>query len=159
MITSQKDTPLPAGAGRRFVVIAARYNERYVNGLLQGVVETLRAAGAPEPEVWRVPGSWEIPVAAAAAARRADRRPDAVLCLGVIWQGETAHAQYIGEAVSGALMDLAIETGIPVIHGVLSVSTEAQAEARCLAAETNRGVEVARTALSMAELLAGQRSR
>ena len=156
-MTPQLESPVASGIGRRFVVVAARYNARFVEGLLEAVQTTLRAAAAPEPEILRVPGSWEIPVTAAAVARRTSDRPDAILCLGVIWQGETAHAQYIGQAVSDALMRLAMETGIPVVHAVLSLSNEAQAVARCLTPETNRGAEAARTALEMAALLAATR--
>ncbi len=91
-----------------------------------------------------VPGAFEIPVAVATVARRFERRPDAVICLGLIWQGETTHAQHIGEAVTGALMRLAVETGVPVIHEVLTTATAEQARARCLTPETNRGTEADR---------------
>jgi 6,7-dimethyl-8-ribityllumazine synthase len=157
MLTTQSSSDLPSGAGFRFALIAARYNARFVDGLLHAAVATLERAGAPEPEVLRVPGSWEIPVVVAAVARRPRGRPDAILCFGVIWQGETTHAQHIGDEVSAALMRLAVDSGIPVIHQVLSVSTEEQAVARCLNPETNRGVEAARTALEMATLLRGER--
>src|SRR6187399_233929 len=111
MLTAASASELPAGTGLRFAVVASRYNARFVDGLLAAALETLRAAGAPEPEVVRVPGSWEIPVAAAALVRRARGRPDGVLCLGVIWQGETPHARHIGDAVSDALMRLAMDSG------------------------------------------------
>ena len=80
-----------------------------------------------------------------------------VVCLGLLWQGETTHAQHIGEAVTDALMHIAVETGVPMIHEVLTVATVGQADARCLAPETNRGTEAARTALDMAGILAGLR--
>lgn len=154
MLTAQPPPPLPSGAGLRFTVVASRYNGRFVDGLVEGALETLRAAGAGEPELIRVPGSWEIPVVAGAVARRARGRPDAILCFGVIWQGETLHAQHIGDAVSDALMALAMQTGVPVIHQVLTVSNEEQATARCLNPDTHRGIEGARTALDMARLMA-----
>jgi 6,7-dimethyl-8-ribityllumazine synthase len=153
MLTSNPDSPLPSGEGLRFAVVASRYNEKYVEGLLEAALMTLRGAGSAKPEVWRVPGAWEIPVVAAVLARRERGRPDAILCFGVIWQGETLHAQHIGDAVSDALMRLSVETGVPVIHQVLTVSSEAQATARCLDPATNRGVEGARTAVEMARLL------
>ncbi|MFO1460417.1 MAG: 6,7-dimethyl-8-ribityllumazine synthase [Verrucomicrobiota bacterium] len=153
MLKTQSAEGLPSGAEFRFAVVASKYNATYVDGLLKAALGTLQGAGAPEPEVIRVPGSWEIPVVAAAVARRNRGRPDAILCFGVIWQGETFHAQHIGDAVSDALMRLAVEFGVPVIHQVLTVSTEEQAVARCLNPETNRGIEAARTALEMAQLL------
>lgn len=151
--SSEEPEALPSGSGMRFAVVASRYNGRYVDGLLAGALETLAAAGAPSPEVIRVPGSWEIPVVAGRLARRARGCPEAILCLGVIWQGETLHARHIGDAVSDALMALAVETGVPVIHQVLTLSSDEQAKARCLEPATNRGIEGARTALEMAHLM------
>ena len=157
MLTTPSTSDLPSGAGFRFALIAARYNAKFVDGLLNAALATLHQAGTPDPEVLRVPGSWEIPVVAAAVARRARGRPDAILCFGVILQGQTTHARHIGDEVSAALMRLAVDSGIPVIHQVLSVSAEEQAVARCLDPETNRGIEAARTALEMATLLRRER--
>lgn len=153
MLTSTDSGSLGSGAGRRFVVVASRYNARYVDGMLDAVLATFKAAGAPAVEVYRVPGAWEIPVTAAAVVRRPGVRPDAVVCLGLILQGETSHAQHIGDCVSDALMRLSVKQGVPIIHEVLTVSTEAQAEARCLDPRTNRGAEAARTALEMAAVM------
>ncbi|MBL9175069.1 MAG: 6,7-dimethyl-8-ribityllumazine synthase [Verrucomicrobiales bacterium] len=153
MLTTQSAEGLPSGSEFRFTVVASKYNAIYVDGLVRAALGALQSAGAPDSEVLRVPGSWEIPVVAATVARRSRGRPDAILCFGVIWQGETLHAQHIGDAVSDALMRLAVESGIPVIHQVLTVSTEEQAVARCLNPDTNRGLEAARTALEMARLL------
>lgn len=153
MLTSTDSGALATGAGRRFVVVASRYNARFVDGMLEAAVTTFQAAGAPTVEVFRVPGAWEIPVAAAAVVRRPGVRPDAVVCLGLILQGETSHARHIGDSVSDALMRLSVKQGVPIIHEVLTVSTEAQAEARCLDPRTNRGAEAARTALDMAALM------
>lgn len=153
MLTPQPPSATPSADGLRFTVVASQYNLRFVDGLLAGALETLRQASAPEPEVIRVPGSWEIPAVAGVVARRSRGRPDAILCFGLIWQGETLHAQHIGDAVSDALMALSMETGVPVIHQVLTVSSEEQAKARCLDPETHRGVEGARTAIAMARLM------
>ena len=127
--------------------------------MLRAARSVLRASGASRIEVHRVPGSFEIPVVAAALARRSLNRPEAVICLGLIWQGETTHAQHIGEAVSLALMDVAIETGVPIIHQVLSVTTVQQAVARCRSKKTNRGTEAAHTALAMAATMRAVASR
>jgi 6,7-dimethyl-8-ribityllumazine synthase len=120
--------------------------------MVDAAVAYLRTAGA-SIEVVRVPGAFEIPVAAASLVGEVARKPDAVICLGVIWQGETEHAQQIGGAVTNALMDLQMKTGVPCIHEVLTIRSEEQARARCLSTETNRGVEAAGTALEMGRLL------
>lgn len=143
------------GGGARIAIVASLYNQEYVDGMLAAAEKILEKAGVSAVEVHRVPGSYEIPVLAAALARRQARRPDAIICFGLIWQGETTHAQHIGEAVSFALMDLAMESGVPVIHQVLTVSSQKQAKARCLDEETNRGAEGAHTALAMVAALRG----
>jgi 6,7-dimethyl-8-ribityllumazine synthase len=151
MLQIHKTTP-GQGKGLRVAIVAARYNELYVNGMVDAAVKHLELSGA-SVEVVRVPGAFEIPVAAARMAR-ADGSPfDAVICLGVIWQGETDHAQQIGGAVTQALMVLQLETGIPCVHEVLTIRSEDQARARCLSVETNRGLEAAGTALEMGRLL------
>jgi 6,7-dimethyl-8-ribityllumazine synthase len=103
-------------------------------------------------KVVRVPGAFEIPVV---AARLAHTEPafDAILCLGVIFQGETAHAQHVGEAVSRALMQIQVDWETPVIHCVQLFNDEAQARVRCLGRTHNRGREAAQTALSMAGVM------
>ncbi len=145
--------PVRRIVGGRFAIVASLYNREYVDGMLRAAGRGLRAAGSVRVEVHRVPGAFEIPVVARALAGRQAGRPDAVICLGLIWQGETSHAQHIGEAVTSALMDVAIATGVPIIHQVLSVTTKEQAFARCRDPKTNRGTEAAHTALAMAETM------
>lgn len=156
MLRANRKSARKPATGGRYVIVASRYNARYVDGMVRAAKAGL-VAGKAEVEVVRVPGAFEIPVAAAIVARRSVDRPRAVVCLGLLWQGETTHAQHIGEAVTDALMHIAVETGVPMVHEVLTVATIAQAEARCLAPDTNRGTEAARTALEMAGLLAGLR--
>lgn len=140
----------------RVALVASQYNARYVDGLVAGAVRVLAEAGGPAPEVFRVPGAFEIPVVVARLLRRRPaNRPEAILCLGVIWQGETPHAEHIGESITDALMGLQVDSGVPCVHEVLVVNSAAQAKARCLAARTNRGGEAALTALAMVELLRG----
>jgi len=98
-------------------------------------------------EVVRTPGSFEIPFLAAQVIRR--RKPDAVICLGVILRGETSHADIIAASVSDNLCRLSVETNTPVVHGVLLLNDEAQAQERCLGEEFNRGTEAARTAIEI----------
>jgi 6,7-dimethyl-8-ribityllumazine synthase len=135
----------------RFAIVASRYNARYVDALLRAARAEFKRADAAL-QVVRVPGAFEIPVVAARLARR-NAAFDAIVCLGVIFQGETAHAQHIGDAVSQALMRLQVDEGIPVIHGVHLFGNEAQARVRCLGRTHNRGREAAQTALSMAVVM------
>ena len=137
--------------GRRFAIVASRYNARYVDAMLRAARTELGRAGATV-KVVRVPGAYEIPVV---AAKLLDATPgyEAVICLGVIFQGETAHAQHIGDAVNHALMQLQIEKKVPVIHCVQLFGNEAQARVRCLGRKHNRGREAAQTALAMSEVL------
>jgi len=153
MLRVHRKSSRPPAPGGRYAIVASLYNLRYVDGMVHAAKAVLRKAAPDAIEVVRVPGSFEIPMAAAALARRTSDRPDAILCLGVIWQGETNHAEHIGGAVTRALMDLAMESGIPVIHEVLTVSTVEQARARTLDPKTNRGTEAAATALEMAAVL------
>jgi 6,7-dimethyl-8-ribityllumazine synthase len=134
------------------VIVASRYNARYVDSMLRAAQRELKRAGA-KVRVVRVPGAYEIPVVAAKLART--NPPAAIICLGVILRGETTHAQHIGEAVSQALMQIQIQHGVPVIHEVLLLENPQQADARCLNPKHNRGVEAAQTALAMARVLAG----
>jgi 6,7-dimethyl-8-ribityllumazine synthase len=149
---------IPAGTARktggRFAIVASCYNRRYVDALLRAAGRELRRGGADSIEVVRVPGAFEIPVVAAKLARERLPRLSAILCLGVILQGETSHARHIGDAVSHALAQLQIECRLPVIHGVYLFENEEQARVRCLGRTHNRGLEVARTALQMARVIA-----
>jgi len=140
----------PAGC---FAIVASRYNGQYVDAMLRAAKKELVEAKAESVKVIRVPGAFEIPVVAAKLASSRVPRLSAVICLGVIFRGETTHAQQIGDAVSLALARLQTEHKIPVVHGVYLFENEAQARVRCLGAKHNRGTEVARTALEMARVM------
>jgi len=137
--------------GGRFAIVASRYNARYVDAMLRAAQAELKRAGATA-KVVRVPGAYEIPVVVARLARKTPAF-DAVICLGVIFRGETAHAQHIGDAVNQALMRLQVERETPIIHCVQLFSNEQQAEVRCLGRKHSRGREAAQTALAMAEVM------
>ncbi len=136
-------------------IIASKYNSAYVQGMLDGVEETLKRAEIPEKDIVtiRVPGAFEIPVMAAKVARCNSRKISAIICLGVVIQGETEHARLISEAVTQELARLQTQHGIPIVHEVLLVQNEEQARVRCLDEKHNRGREAAQTALEMASLV------
>ncbi len=155
MLTTIKKKRVRAVEGT-FAIVASRYNARYVDAMLRAARETLSRAGA-KIQIVDVPGAYEIPIVAARLARRSaeDDSLAAIICLGVILRGETVHAAHIGEAVSTALMKIQVETEIPVIHEVLLLENEAQAQKRCLDRKHNRGSEAAQTALEMARVMRG----
>jgi len=137
----------------RYSIVVARYNESITSRLLSGAVETLIAHGVPDEAIdvaW-VPGAFEIPVAAAALARAGKSR--AVLCLGAVIRGETTHDEHINRAVSLAISELSLETGVPVLFGVLTCNNLEQAIHRAGGNVGNKGVECAQAALRMANLL------
>jgi 6,7-dimethyl-8-ribityllumazine synthase len=139
------------GASFRIAVVAARFNEVLVDALRARLTAGLRAAGvkAERIESHRVPGSHEVPWAVARLAARG--RYDCVIALGVLIGGDTNHHEMVGQSVSHALQRVAIDSGTPVINGVLVTDTLAQARARCTG-KIDRGAEFACAALEMAAL-------
>jgi 6,7-dimethyl-8-ribityllumazine synthase len=138
--------------GRRFAIVASKYNSRYVNAMLKAAKQMLVRAGADDIQIVRVPGAFEIPLVAARLAS-ASPGPSAVICLGVILRGATTHAQSISDVVSYALGTIALQTQVPVIHEVLLLENEQQAAERCLGGKHNRGAEAALTAIEMSRLI------
>ncbi len=139
------------GTKLRFGVVAARFNETLVDALLARLTAGLEDAGvkAKDVTVVRVPGSHEVPRAAASLA--GSGRFDCVVALGVLIGGDTNHHEMVGQSVSHALQRVALDTGVPVINGVIVTDTLAQARARCTG-RINRGAEFAQAALEMAAL-------
>jgi 6,7-dimethyl-8-ribityllumazine synthase len=141
--------------GGSFAIVASKYNGRYVDAMLKAAQRELKQAGATV-EVIRVPGAFEIPVVAATLAARDPEhtaRPAAILCLGVIFQGQTSHADHIGRGVTHALASIQVQFKVPVIHGVFVFTQEEHAKVRCLGKTHNRGTEAAHTALAMAAVM------
>ena len=152
MLTKVNSRKLRAAAGE-FVIVASKYNARYVDAMVRSATATLKAAKAKNVRIVRVPGAYEVPIVAARLARTT--RPLAIICLGVILRGQTTHAAHIGDTVSRALMEIQLEYEVPVIHEVLLLEDEQQAKVRCLDKDHNRGTEAAQTALAMARVMAG----
>jgi 6,7-dimethyl-8-ribityllumazine synthase len=150
----QKEIRMRSGS---FAIVASRYNARYVDSMLRAARAELWRADVSSIQIVRVPGAYEIPVAAKSLARISRLTPhaslSAIICLGVILRGETVHAAHIGEAVSRALMEIQLAHEIPVIHEVLLLENEAQARVRCLNPKHNRGTEAAQAALAMARVM------
>jgi len=141
------------GQGRTFAIVVSRYNESITGKLLQGALQTLRAAGVDDESItiaW-VPGAWEIPLAAQRLAY--SRRFAAVLCLGAVIRGETTHDQHINRQVSLSLGQLSLDTGIPIAFGVLTCNSLEQAIHRAGGNVGNKGIECASAALEMVTLL------
>jgi 6,7-dimethyl-8-ribityllumazine synthase len=148
------DAPVPrpvSAAPFTLGVVAARFNAELVDAMLARVVARVREAGLAEDalHVVRVPGSHEVPWAAQRLA--ASGRCDAVIALGILIAGDTNHHEMVGDAVAQGLVRVALDTGVPVINGVIVVNTRAQAEARARG-EIDRGAEFAAAALEMAAL-------
>jgi 6,7-dimethyl-8-ribityllumazine synthase len=131
----------------RFGIVCSRYHPRFTDALLESARQGL---SGHEVELVRVPGAFEIPWAVQKMAKT--EKYHAVLALGLIWQGETDHADLIANESARGCMQISLETGTPVIFEVLTVRSEDQAVERCLGDEFNRGREAAQTALAMAAL-------
>jgi 6,7-dimethyl-8-ribityllumazine synthase len=142
----------PSGAGRRFVIVAARFNELITERLVAGARNCLVRHGVAETDVdlvW-VPGAWELPVAALRLGRSG--RHAGIVAIGCVIRGETAHFEYVaGEAAAG-LGDAARQTGVPIGLGVLTTEDEEQALARAGGVAGNKGWEAALAVLEMADL-------
>jgi 6,7-dimethyl-8-ribityllumazine synthase len=149
MTIIEGSTAPPAG---RFAIIAARFNEIVVGPLLSGAVETLKKHGVGDDrlDVYRVPGAFEIPV----VAKRVAKKYAAVICLGCVIKGDTDHYDHVAGAATSGIAAAGVETGVPVIFGVLTTETLEQALHRAGGKAGNKGGEAALTAIEMANLLA-----
>lgn len=137
----------------RIGVVASRYNNSIVERLLNACLDTLQNKGIAKNliTVVKVPGAFELPVAAKRLASLGG--VDAIIALGVIIRGETAHFDYIASECAGGLSRVALDHAIPVVFGVLTVDTEQQALERSGQGEQNKGYEAANTALEMISVL------
>ena len=140
------------GKGLKFVLIISRFNDFFTKKLLEGTHDALLRHGVDEGDIdvaW-VPGSFEIPLIARKLAQT--KRYDAVICLGAVIRGGTPHFEYIAMEVTKGIASVSLETGLPVIYGILTADTLEQAIERAGTKEGNEGFKAAVTAIEMANL-------
>jgi len=145
--------------GRSFGIVASRFNDFVVKALLEGAIEAIRRHGgdAGAVDVVWVPGSYEIPLVARELALSG--RYDALVCLGAVIRGATAHFDYVAGGAAGGISKVALETGVPVIFGVITTESIEQALERAGTKMGNKGFEAVVSAMEMADLMAKLRER
>lgn len=143
-----------AGAGKRFAIVASRFNGAVVERLVSGAVDCLTRHGVEDGaiRIVRVPGAWELPVAAQALASAGG--VDALVALGVVVRGETPHFDFICSQASAGLTRVSLDHNLPVGFGLLTCDTPSQAQERAGGKGGNKGWEAALAALETADLLA-----
>ena len=142
-----------SAAGKTFGVVASRFNDFIVKALLEGSLDAVRRHGGDVGSVdvvW-VPGSYEVPLAASEMAKTG--RYDAVICLGAVIRGSTAHFDYVAGGAANGITSVALQTGVPTIFGVITTETIEQAIERAGTKMGNKGFEAAVSAIEMADLL------
>ena len=144
---------LRAAEGARFAIIASRWNPRISDALVAGARKAFADQGVAEAviDVFRVPGAWEIPVAAARLA--AAHTHAAIVALGCVVRGDTRHFEQVADGCSDGLMRVSLDYGLPVANGVLAVDDFADAEKRAGGSHGNKGEEAALVAIEMAQLM------
>jgi 6,7-dimethyl-8-ribityllumazine synthase len=149
---SAGDAELDA-SGMRLAIVVGRFNDDITARLLEGARDAIARTGGSAPEVWWVPGAFEIPLVAKRLA--ASGTVDAVVCLGAVVRGGTPHFDYVAGACASGVAAAALDTGVPVAFGVLTTDDQAQALDRSGGTEGNKGSEAALTAIEMVGLLRG----
>ena len=144
--------PLPSGAGFRIALIVSRFNAQITDLLRNAARAALAESGtaASDVEEFAVPGAFELPQGARCAAETG--RFDAIVCLGCVIRGETAHFEYVASSTAHGVMAAAADTGVPMAFGVLTTDTEEQARVRAADDGGNKGREAVAAALEMAAL-------
>jgi len=140
-------------SGMRFAIVASRFNDFVTSRLLGGALDALERTGTAESDITvvRVPGSFEIPLAAKKLVQT--KKYDAVICLGTLIRGETPHFDYLSSEVTKGIGSVALESGTPVAFGVLTADSVEQAIDRAGMKSGNKGFEAALSAVEMASLL------
>lgn len=139
--------------GLKFGIVAARFNDFITSRLLDGALDALQRHGAADSdiEVLKVPGSYEIPLAAKMLAKT--KKFNAIICLGAVIRGATPHFEYVSAEVSKGVASVSLETGLPVIFGVLTTDTIEQAIERAGTKSGNKGWDAALSAIEMANVM------
>jgi 6,7-dimethyl-8-ribityllumazine synthase len=139
--------------GLKFCIVISRFNEFITGKLLDGAMDALVRHGAAEDDIdiVKVPGSFEIPVAAKKMAMKG--KHNAVICLGTVIRGATPHFEYISAEVSKGIASASMETGVPIAFGVITCDTIEQAVERAGTKSGNKGWDAALTAIEMAQLM------
>jgi len=145
-------TPDLSGQDLNIAVVVARFNEDITKRLLRGALAALEEHQVPEPDVYWVPGSLELPVTALALAEKGGH--DAIVCLGCVIRGETYHFEIVADQSAAGIMQVQLDTGVPIAFGVVTTEDREQALARS-GPKNNKGAEAAEVALEMANLLRG----
>jgi 6,7-dimethyl-8-ribityllumazine synthase len=143
-----------SGEGKRMGIVVGRFNDFISNKLLEGALDALVRHGMNEADIdiVKVPGSFEIPLMAKKMSERG--RYDAVICLGAVIRGSTPHFEYVSAEVSKGVAQVSLESGIPVIFGVITTDTLEQAIERAGTKSGNKGWSAAVAAMEMADLVA-----
>jgi 6,7-dimethyl-8-ribityllumazine synthase len=138
--------------GFRFAVIASRWNDFITGRLVEGALDALDRLGAGENsvELYKVPGSFEIPLLALKVAETG--KFDAVICVGTVIRGQTPHFEYIAGEVTKGIAQAGMQTGVPVVYGIVTADTLEQAIDRAGAKQGNKGFEAAMTAVELVNL-------
>ena len=144
------ETPDLTGSDLAIAIVVARYNEVVTRRLLRGALNALTERGVEEPDVFWVPGALEIPVAALALAEKGGY--DAIVCLGCVIRGDTFHFEIVATQSAAGIMQVQLDTGVPITNGVLTTEDRDQAQARS-GPKNNKGAEAAVAAIEMANLL------
>ena len=146
--------------GLKFAVVCSRFNSFVTDRLLEGALDALKRAGAGDDrsiEVVKVPGAWELPLAAKTLAERKtgalEKAPDAIIALGAVIRGDTPHFDYVAGQAAAGLAAVQLESGIPVAFGLLTTNTAQQATDRAGGKDGNKGYDAAMTAIEMAHLV------
>ena len=140
--------------GKKFAIVAGRFNDFITEKLVSGALDALLRSGAKDQdiEIYKVPGAFEIPLAAKRVAE--SKRVDAVICLGAVIRGATPHFDYVAAEAAKGIAAVTMETGLPVIFGVLTVDSIEQAIERAGTKHDNKGFAAAMAAVEMANLFA-----
>ena len=138
------------GSELNIAIVVARFNEDVTKRLLRGAQDALKQHGIDDPDVYWVPGSLELPVTALALAEKGGH--DAIVCLGAVIRGETFHFEVVAMQSAAGLMQVQLDTGVPIAFGVLTTDDRDQALARS-GPKNNKGAEAAEVAVEMANLL------